>query len=136
MKTIVVGFDGSPAAERALERAAELSGTDGRVVIVTATVTVPAMGVVDEPILDSPSVEERDALLERGATRLRSAGVEAAPVAVEGGPADALVEVARAEGADLIVVGSTGSGYVTRAIVGSTAENVIRQAPCDVLVVR
>jgi nucleotide-binding universal stress UspA family protein len=136
MKTIVIGFDGSPAAERALERAAELSGTDGRVVIVTATVTVPAAGVVDEPILDSPSPEERDALLEDGASRLRSAGIEAALVAVEGGPAEALVEVARAEGADLIVVGSTGSGYVTRAIVGSTAENVVRQAPCDVLVVR
>jgi nucleotide-binding universal stress UspA family protein len=136
MKTIVIGFDGSPAAERALERAAELSGTDGRVVIVTATVTVPAAGVVDEPILDSPTPEERDALLEDGASRLRSAGIEAALVAVEGGPAEALVEVARAEGADLIVVGSTGSGYVTRAIVGSTAENVVRQAPCDVLVVR
>jgi nucleotide-binding universal stress UspA family protein len=47
-----------------------------------------------------------------------------------------LIETARAEDADLIVVGSTGSGFVTRAIIGSTAENVVRRAPCDVLVVR
>src|SRR5581483_2708456 len=136
MKTIVVGFDGSPAAERALERAAGLSGQDGRVVIVTATVTVQAAGIVDEPILVSPSPDERDALFEDGAGRLRAAGVAARAVAVDSGPAEALVEVARAEGADLIIVGSTGSGYVTRAIIGSTAENVVRQAPCDVLVVR
>jgi len=112
------------------------SGAGGRVVIVSASIAVPGSGVVDEPILDSPSPEERDALLEAGASKLRSAGVEAALAGAEGGPAEALVEVARAEGADLIVVGSTGSGYVTRAIVGSTAENVVRQAPCDVLVVR
>ncbi len=37
--------------------------------------------------------------------------------------------------AQLIVVGQTGSGYVTRALLGSTAGNLLRQAPCDVLVV-
>jgi nucleotide-binding universal stress UspA family protein len=34
-----------------------------------------------------------------------------------------------------IVVGRKGSGYVTRALLGSTSENVLRHAPCDVLVV-
>jgi Universal stress protein family len=43
---------------------------------------------------------------------------------------------ARDQRAELIVVGHTGSGYVTRALLGSTAENVVRHAPCDVLVVR
>jgi nucleotide-binding universal stress UspA family protein len=136
MRTIVAGFDGSPAAERALERAVDLAGADGRVVIVTASVSVPPAGVSDEPILDSPSPQERDALLERAAATLRARGVEPALVAGDARPAEALVEAARAEDADLIVVGRTGSGYVTRAIVGSTAENVVRQAPCDVLVVR
>jgi nucleotide-binding universal stress UspA family protein len=36
----------------------------------------------------------------------------------------------------MIIVGATGTGYVTRALLGSTAENLVRQAPCDVLVVR
>jgi nucleotide-binding universal stress UspA family protein len=136
MTTIVIGFDGSPPAERALERAAELSGASGRVVIVTATVSVPLKGVTDEPILDSPSPGERDALLERAATTLRERGIEPSLVAAEAEPAQALVQAARDENADLIVVGGTGSGYVTRAIVGSTAENVVRQARCDVLIVR
>jgi len=135
MKTVVVGFDGSPAAERALERAAELSGAEGRVVIVTASVSIPARSVVHEPIV-TPSQEERDALLERAASALRRRAIEPALVAAEAEPADALVEAVRSENADLLIVGSTGSGYVTRALIGSTAEIVVRRSPCDVLVVR
>lgn len=50
-------------------------------------------------------------------------------------PAEALAQVARLERAELIVVGQPGAGCVTRALLGSTAENLVRQAPCDVLVV-
>ncbi len=132
----MVGFDGSPAAERALDRAAAHAGTDGRVLIVTASVSLPQAGVVDEPILDSPSPGQRDAVFESAPATLRSRGVEPELVAADAAPVQALVEAARERDADLIVVGSAGWGYVTRAIVGSTAENVVRQAPCDVLVVR
>jgi nucleotide-binding universal stress UspA family protein len=136
MSTIVVGFDGSSAAERALDRAAELAGAEGRVVIVTATVSLPPTAMSDEPVLDSPSPDQRDALLDRAATSLRARGLEPELFAADAAPADALMQAARDANADLIVVGSTGAGYVTRAIVGSTAENVVRRAPCDVLVVR
>jgi nucleotide-binding universal stress UspA family protein len=135
MGAIVLGFDGSPAAERALERAAALTGADGRVVIVTASVSPPP-SVVDEPIVGGPSPADRDALLERAATALRSRGIEPALVAADAGPTEALLEAARAHDASLIVLGSRASDYPTRVILGSTAENVVRQAPCDVLVVR
>jgi nucleotide-binding universal stress UspA family protein len=136
MRAIVVGFDGSPAAERALDRAAELAGDGGRIVLLAATTRLESTGVVDEPILDSRSPEERDAILDRGAAALRERGIEPETVAADGQPAEALMQAARDAGADLIVVGSSGSDYVARAILGSTAEKVVRQAPCDVLVVR
>jgi nucleotide-binding universal stress UspA family protein len=136
MDAIVVGFDGSPAAERALERAATLSSEDGRVVIVTASVSVPSTSVVEESIVNGPSPAERDALLERAATTLRSRGIEPTLVAADADPTQALVEAARAHDAALIVVGSTGTDYAIRVIIGSTAENFVRLAPCDVLVVR
>jgi nucleotide-binding universal stress UspA family protein len=136
MRAIVVGFDGSPAAERALDRAAELAGDGGPVVLVAATTRLESAGAVDEPILDGPSPEERDAVLGRGAAALRERGIEPQVVAADGQPAEALVQAARDADARMIVVGSTGSGYVARALLGSTAENVVRRAPCDVLVVR
>jgi nucleotide-binding universal stress UspA family protein len=136
MRAIVVGFDGSPAAERALDRVAEFAGDHDRVVVVTASTELESTRFVDEPILDSPSPEERDALLDQGAQALRTRGIEPQLIAADGEPAQELVQAALASDAHLIVVGSTGSGYVTRAILGSTAQSVLRQAPCDVLVVR
>jgi nucleotide-binding universal stress UspA family protein len=135
MSAIVVGFDGSPAAQRALERAAAL-GENGRVVVVAAGVSLPATSVVDAPVLEGPSAAERDALLERAAATLRSHGIEPELVATEVDPTEALLEAARAHDAALIVVGSAGSDYAARVIVGSTAESIVRQARCDVLVVR
>lgn len=53
-----------------------------------------------------------------------------------GRPYDKIVEVAGAEKADLIVMGTHGVGGLTHALLGSVCERVIRHAPCPVLVVR
>jgi nucleotide-binding universal stress UspA family protein len=63
-------------------------------------------------------------------------GTGATLIATDSDPAEALTQAARDEGADVILVGHTGSGYVDRALLGSTATNVLRRASCDVLVVR
>jgi nucleotide-binding universal stress UspA family protein len=132
---IVVGFDGSPASERALERASALAG-DGCVILVVAAPTIPTRGVVSDPILDAPAAAEREALLKRGVALLPDRNPAARSVSSDLPAAEAIMAVARDERADMIIVGATGTGYVTRALLGSTAENLVRQAPCDVLVVR
>ena len=133
---MVVGYDGSPPSERALERAATLAGAHGTVVVVTASPWRLPPGVTSDPILDAPPAEERNAMLQRSRALLQEHGTQATLVATDSDPAEALIQVARDQRAELIVVGHTGSGYVTRALLGSTAENVVRHAPCDVLVVR
>jgi nucleotide-binding universal stress UspA family protein len=136
LRTIVVGYDGSPPSERALERAGTLVAPGGRVVVVTASPSLGPAGVVAEPILDSPARDELSAIVRRGRALLHQRGTEATFVATDSDPAEGLIRVARDEAAELIIVGHTGSGYVTRALLGSTAVNVLRHAPCDVLVVR
>jgi nucleotide-binding universal stress UspA family protein len=135
LNRIVVGFDGSPASERALERASALAG-DGCVILVVAGPTIPTRGVVSDPILDAPAEAEREALLRRGVALLPDSNPAARVVSSDLPAAEAIMAVARDERADMIIVGATGTGYVTRALLGSTAENLVRQAPCDVLVVR
>lgn len=54
---------------------------------------------------------------------------------MEANPAEALLSVARSEHAALIVIGQTGTGFVTRALLGSTATSAIRHATRNVLVV-
>ncbi len=53
-----------------------------------------------------------------------------------GNPASEIVKAAKDWPADLIVIGSHGRGGLTRALMGSVAEGVMRQAPCPVLVAR
>jgi nucleotide-binding universal stress UspA family protein len=58
------------------------------------------------------------------------------PLVVEGRPAEEILKQIRALAIDLAVVGSGGSGTVRRLLLGSTSEQVLREAPCSVLVVR
>lgn len=54
----------------------------------------------------------------------------------EGDPAESIIDAAQSEGADMIVVGSHGRGALGRALIGSVSDQVVRRAPCPILVVR
>jgi nucleotide-binding universal stress UspA family protein len=68
--------------------------------------------------------------------RVRSAGVQTQLLIWDGDPATCLLEVARAEGASRIVVGSHGRGRIGRALIGSVSTEVRDAAACPVEVVR
>src|SRR5262245_22658101 len=110
MKTIVVGYDGTEASERALGRAADLAAAFGSSVVVTrrsAVMTSTAHGGGADPT-DPP--EEHAALLEKGRSALTERGVAAETVLGTGDPAEAIVELAEQRSADLIVVGTREPG--------------------------
>jgi nucleotide-binding universal stress UspA family protein len=55
---------------------------------------------------------------------------------LEGTPFNEIVKAARAEGADLLVMGTRGLTGLKHVLIGSTAEKVVRKAPCPVLVLK
>lgn len=55
---------------------------------------------------------------------------------VMGPPADAIVDLAKEQGADLIVLGTHGRTGLMRLLMGSVAEAVVRRSPCPVLTYR
>ena len=141
-RSIVVGTDGSPTAERAVQQAAALAADEGaRLVVVSAynpgeratdveVERVPAD--LRYTLTDRAQTEE---LAERGRAIAREAGVGKVVVqALEGDPAHVLLEAARDFDADLIVVGSRGLTSHAHFILGSVASSVAHHAPCDVLV--
>jgi nucleotide-binding universal stress UspA family protein len=131
---IVVGFDGSDAALRALGHAADEVQPGGNLTLVTVAPTARSAGVLSEDLLSaSPDAE---ALLEEARLSLGVRDdIAVEGVAREGDPAAILLEVARDTGADLVVIGRRGRNFAARALLGSVAERVVNQAPCDVLVV-
>jgi nucleotide-binding universal stress UspA family protein len=134
---VVVGFDGSPAGERALDRAAtRIARTRGQLIVVHAIDSEISAGGLTQPVLEEPSAGQRRSILERARRLVGSHHLDAKVLERVGQPTEVLVDVALEHSAELLVVGARGRNYVARALRGSTAENVVRDTPCDVLVVR
>ena len=133
MKTIVIGFDESEPANRALERAAELAKAFSAKLVVTsvAPVLVGRGGPIDQ--VDRPD-DHRDEL-RHAAAFLAEHGVEAEYDLALANPADHIVRLAETRGADLIVVGTREPNLIERLLGLSVSDTVERKAHCDVLVV-
>ncbi len=135
MKKIVVGYDESDAANRALERAAQLARAFDSELIVTSV--APAMtsigrsaGPVDPTDPPSAHVEE----LKQAQAYLQGEGLEADYVPALGHPADTIAQLADERGADLIVLG-THESAIGRLLGQSVSDSVAHKVHCDVLIV-
>ena len=136
MKTIVVGYDETDPARRALERAADLaSAFDARVVVASVAGVIGAgarEGGVDPS--DPPSEHAKE--LDNAKAYLSGRGIEGEFRLGVGDPAEALVELADEVGADLIAVGTRHLGFVQEMLGSSVSGAVKRKAHCDVLIVQ
>ena len=80
--------------------------------------------------------EDVEATLEAAGERARKSGVQAATYARQGDPADAVLDVAEEQKADLIVVGNKGMTGAKRFLLGSVPNKVSHHAPCSVMIIR
>jgi nucleotide-binding universal stress UspA family protein len=147
MQTILVGYDGTRSAERALARAAEVAKAFGATVVVISVVapepvdTSGAFGLMPystyEPGRIDPRADEAVWQQHRGQVEsfLKEAGVESKFVGVVGEPVGEIVDAASALHADLIVVGTREPGFLERLLGGSISQGVAKHAACDVLIV-
>jgi nucleotide-binding universal stress UspA family protein len=124
---MVVGVDGSEHANRALKWCAEhAAALDAEVVLVPVAEILgfgPSMGPYNtsSPPLTDDEVEEMRERVTRGWCRvLADAGVNFRVVVREGSPAPMLIEIARTEGAELVVTGRRGRGGSAELLLGST----------------
>ena len=136
--SIVVGIDGSPTAEIALERAIELACVSGaRLHVVSAYEPVPAR-VSGAPAGEGFQVAsdfKADAVLQRALDRSATRQLDVEQHAPKGDAADGLLGVAAETGSDLIVIGSVGMQGPKR-VVGSVPNTVSHKSRCDVLIVQ
>ena len=131
-RNILVGYDGSEAAQRALDAAADLVGYGSALSVVTV-----ATKADDEPADNGGSAgrdRAREVVSEARALLLRR-HVTARYLEPVGDPAEMLMETAREVDADLIVVGRRDRNPLRRIVLGSVSAKILRHAECDVLVV-
>jgi nucleotide-binding universal stress UspA family protein len=112
----------------------------GRVHLVHAAEIEPAFVGFEvglAPEFSQQQIAWRREGLRQQIARLEVDRSELAGITVEMGPSyRVLLEATQAAGADLIVVGATGSGALAAEVLGSTADRILRKASCPVLVAR
>ena len=146
VRTMVVGFDGSPTAKRALAFVGRLAAPrDGRVTLVHAAELmpipsglVPGAAAVAREVRRQNTVRARTAMkgLERAAAGLTRGGWHPSTVVLHGEPLRDLLGAVAASRAHLLVVGARGTSGIRRLLLGSVAEGALNRSPVSVLVVR
>jgi nucleotide-binding universal stress UspA family protein len=130
MSRIVIAYDPSATAERALEAGLEVAVALGAEIHLVTAFTDGVKGAVQI------TAERREAeRLLAAAAALVGSQAKVQQHAIPGAPADAIVRIATETGADMIVIGNRGA-QGARRVLGSVASAIVGHAPCSVLVVK
>jgi nucleotide-binding universal stress UspA family protein len=145
LKQILVPVDFSEPSRAALDYAAQLArpftATLDVLTVWEAPIFLPYGSAIDSGVSDATLLEEVERRARQG---LRELLADAAKRGIEvrashtqmGSPAHVICEFAKTGGYDLIVIGTHGRSGISRALIGSVAERVVRLAHCPVLSVR
>ena len=136
--SILVPFDASAQSKRSLERACSLAKQDAaRVTIIYVIPRYEEMlDFMRTPMIEKSLRGEAERILGKGKALADTHGIEAKVLIAEGHSGDEIAKAVVKDGHDLVVMGTGGWRGVDKALLGSTAERVIRDAPCPVLVVK
>jgi nucleotide-binding universal stress UspA family protein len=151
-QTVIIAYDGSPAARHAVEQAAKVFGAS-RALVVTVweeglaylAPMAPTEGMMMTPMVE-PGVamevdrsvhHEADRVSQEGAALATSRGLDARPLAVpdQRDVARTILAVAEEHQAAAIVVGSRGLSGIRARLEGSTSKALLKHAACPVFVV-
>lgn len=145
MKKLIVTSDLSPESKRAFPLAREIAQALGASVTLLAVVEDPTRAAfayaMDCPVYPDPAIHAQ--VLSKVRSDIEAlktenfTGMKAESIVLEslGSVAVEICSYAKKEGASMIVLSSHGRSGLTRLLIGSVAERVIRESPCPVLVV-
>ncbi len=141
---IVVGTDGSETATEAVRQAADLASKVGASLTLVSAYEPVSQTRLREERQQVPGDmahtvsprEDVEATLSEAAEMVKGMGVDVNTVASQGDPADAILDTAEEQNADLIIVGNKGMTGAKRFLLGSVPNKVSHHAPSSVLIVR
>jgi nucleotide-binding universal stress UspA family protein len=141
--SLLLAIDGSPPSHEASDLAIRVAhDANARITCVSALDVVPGIGTagVDLAHIDTDAIVaerrvEAQAIVDVVIEAAARVGVRCNGRVIEGRPVAAILAAARDSSAELIVMGTHGRAGLARAVLGSVAESVLREADVPVLVV-
>jgi nucleotide-binding universal stress UspA family protein len=134
IRTILHPTDFSERSEHAFHLACSLARDHGARVVLLHVVSIPV--VAYEGVVLPPPIEEATEDAKRRLSQMKPAGIPVEHRVAEGDAAEMILRVAEEVHADLIVMGTHGRTGLSRLLMGSVAEQVVRRAPCPVLTMK
>lgn len=138
-KKILLGYDGSDGANRALDAGLELARVhQAELWAVTVEEGLPRFSATMDEVQEEKAFANEHAakILAAARARAQDAGLELKTLKRPGHPAQTILQVAEEGKFDLLLLGHSGLSGVWAKFLGTTAEKVSRHAPCSVLIVR
>ncbi len=138
---VLIGVDDSPFSRAAIEMVKRWPWGQAEFIVASACAPIwpgPEEVIAADAVAELNRQQEayHRETAQAAAKALTSAGLQATAKLLSGDPRGALLDEARREKVDLIVVGSHGRSGVAKLVLGSVASHIMTHAPCSVLVVR
>jgi nucleotide-binding universal stress UspA family protein len=132
---ILVAYDGSNEAKRALDWARKIGG-DGPVTVLSVAPTLEGSPRIADAVDPTSDLSEHSRQVDEARSSLERAGMTVETILRAGNPAEEIITTASEGSYELVLVGIRGMSAAQRFIIGSVAERVVRHATVPVLVVR
>lgn len=135
-RKLLVGYDGSPQSDKAVDIGFSLAECLDATVLVFAVARPPepSTSVELEAVLDDAR-EHFEEGFKKILEKARSRSLEVKTDMAVGHPAEQIIHRAEADGVDLIILGRRGRSMISRMMLGSVSERALRYAHCPVMVV-
>ena len=139
MQKIIVADDGSAFAQKAVDKAVELAKKEeSEIICVNVVEDWCPIGLteIDCTVVRELQMKEANILIANAADKFKKAAVNARVIIETGSPAEMIIEVAKREGADMIIAASHGKHGAKKFALGSVTARLIEHSPVPVLVMK
>ena len=139
MQKILVADDGSGFAQKAIEKAVELARKEeSEIICVNVMEDYCPIGLteMDCNVVRELQMKEANTIAGAAAEKFKNAGVHAKLVIETGSPSEVIIEIAKKEGASMIIAASHGKHGAKKFAFGSVTARLIEHSPVPVLVMK
>lgn len=133
---ILIATDGSKYSDVAVAKAIDLAKLHGSGITIISVVNVTEELMAQAPAAVEKLVKKAEKIVEVIVKIAAESGIEAEGLVREGEPCKIITEIAKNYDVDIIIMGSHGRTGLSRLLMGSVTERVVRYAECAVLIVK